>query len=544
MFPPRLCLWICLFVSPVFVSAQTLSERVDALVEAKAAAEGRPLSAVAGDEEFLRRVWLDFAGTIPAPFALSEFVRDTAADKRTRLLERLFEAPAFAERMAEAFNVMLMERNGESEYWRAYLVEAFRSNKPWDVMAREILSPDFKDEAVRGAGFFITRRLDKVGQQDVDYPGLTRDAGRFFMGVDLQCCQCHKHLTVGDYKQVDFNGLYVAFQNLKFQAATPEKKVTSVVEGLMSKKYQFVSVLSSAKGETGPRVPFGEEIAIPALAAAEQWLEPPDPKKKTPGVPRFSPLKELAERLASAENPYFARNLVNRLWFMVMGKGLIEPLDLIHSDNPASHPEVLALLETGLLEHQFDIRWLLAELVRTRTYQRSSLLAEHGADTPEALYTAARERPLSAEQLTRAFLAATGEAVRVAEGKGWDGIEGPKHAGKDFEKVFLAAFASPAKAAELKVNPTLKAALFLRNNELVLWALQRRPGNLIDRLCALQEPAQIAETCYESIFSRQPTAEEKEAVAAYLARHEASRENALGRFAWAMLSSIEFFTNH
>ena len=544
MFPPRLCLWIALLVLPVSARAQTLSERVDALVEAKAAAEGKPLAALSGDEEFLRRAWLDFAGTIPGPAELSEFVRDTGADKRSRLLERLFQAPAFAERMAEAFNVMLMERNGDSESWRAYLVEAFRSNKPWDVMAREILSPDFKDEALRGAGYFLTRRLEKVGQQDVDYPGLTRDAGRFFMGVDLQCCQCHKHLTVGDYKQVDFNGLYVAFQNLKFQAVTPEKKVPSVVEGLVTKKYQFVSVLSSAKGETGPRVPFGAEIAIPALAANEQWLEPPDPKKKTPGVPRFSPLKELAERLASPENPYFARNLANRVWFIVMGRGLVEPLDLIHSENPASHPEVLALLEAGLLEHKFDIRWLLGELVRTRTYQRSSLLAEHGADAPEALYTAARERPLSAEQLTRAFLAATGESARVLEGKGWEGIEGPKHARKDFEKVFHAAFANPAKEAELTVNPTLKAALFLRNNELVLWALQRRAGNLVDRLCALEDPVRVAETCYESIFSRQPTDEEKEAVAAYLKRHGASRESALGRFVWAMLSSIEFFTNH
>jgi hypothetical protein len=312
----------------------------------------------------------------------------------------------------------------------------------------------------------------------------------------------------------------------------------------MTKKYAFASVLSSDKGETGPRVPFGTEVAIPTLAADQQWHEPPDPKKKTPGIPRFSPLKELAERMASRENPYFAKNLANRIWFILMGRGLIEPLDFIHSENPPSHPEVLALLEAGLEQNHYDIRWLLSELTRTRAYQRSSLLPEHGADTPEGLFTVARERPLSAEQLTRAFLTATGETGRVVNAKGWEGVEGNRYTQKDFEKVFLAAFASPAKEAELTVNPTLKAALFLRNNELVLWALQRRTGNLIDHLCSTPDPEQIAETCYTTVFSRQPTAEERETLRAFLLKHENSRENALKRFVWAMISSIEFFTNH
>lgn len=533
-----------LLALPLFAQAQSLPERIDFYVEAKALAAGQPLSPATGDEEFLRRVCLDFAGTLPSSEALAAFVRDPSPDKRAKALERLFEAPAFSERMAEAFNVMLMERNGENERWRSYLAEAFRAGKPWDVMAREIINPDFKEEALRGAGFFITRRLEKVGQQETDYPGLTRDTGRFFMGVDLQCCQCHKHLTVGDYKQVDFNGLFVAFQNAKLQEVSGEKKGASLAEGLLAKKYEFVSVLSGTKGETGPRVPFGVEVPIPPLAKEEQWLEAPDPKKKIPGVPRFSPLKELAERLACAENPYFARNLANRLWFLVMGRGLVEPLDLIHSENPPSHPELLDLLAAAIVEHKFNIKSILRELVHTRTYQRSSLLPEGAKETPEALFACAAERPLSAEQLMRSFLAATGESERVVESKGWEGVDGAKYGKKDFEKVFAAAFANAAKEPELSVNPTLKAALFLRNNELVLWSLKRRPGNLIDRLCALEDAGPIAEALYGSVLSRQPTPEEKAETAAFLAKHETSREKALGRYAWALLSSIEFFTNH
>jgi CHAD domain-containing protein len=94
------------------------------------------------------------------------------------------------------------------------------------------------------------------------------------------------------------------------------------------------------------------------------------------------------------------------------------------------------------------------------------------------------------------------------------------------------------------VNPTLRAALFLRNNDLVLWALQKRKGNLLDRVAALTDPAQVAEELYTSILSRPPVAEEKAELAKYLTKHAASRDKALGHYAWAMLSSMEFFTNH
>ena len=397
---------------------------------------------------------------------------------------------------------------------------------------------------MRGAGYFITRRLEKVGQQDTDYPGATRDAGRLFLGVDLQCCQCHKHLTVKDYKQVDFNGLFVAFQNAKLQAAGGDHKTAWLQEGLMTNKYEFISVLSSAKGATGPRVPLGVEIPLPDAAKDELWAVPPDKKTRAPGVPKFSPLKELAQQLASPENPLFARNIANRVWWQLMGRGLVEPLDLNHSDNPASHPELLDLLARELTAHKFDLKWLLHELALTQTYQRSSLLPAGAKNSPEELFTVAAERPLAAEQLARAFLTATGEHERVATGKGWEGLEGKKHAQKDFEKAFHNAFANAAKEPELNVNPTLRSALFLRNNDLALWALQRRKGNLLDRLAALTDPAQIADEMYHAILSRPPAGEEKAELEKYLAKHAADREKALGHYAWAMVSAMEFFTNH
>ena len=525
-------------------AAESLPPRLDSFIETRAKAAKQPLAAPATDAEFLRRAWLDFSGAIPSAAETRAFLADKSPDKRTRLIDQLIAAPKFAERMAEAFNIQLMERNGDNEEWKRYLTDSFRENKPWDQMVREIVCPDFKDEKVRGAGWFITRRLDKVGQQDTDYPGLTRDTGRLFMGVDLQCCQCHKHLTVKDYKQVDFNGLFVAFQNVKLNEPNADFKTKWVAEGLMQKKYEFISVLSKAKGETGPRVPLGAEVEIPELSKDEQWLVPPDAKKRTGGVPKFSPLKELSARLASPENPYFSRNIANRVWFQLMGRGLVEPLDLNHTDNPASHPELLDLLSKEIIEHKFDLRWLVRELALSQTYARASVLPADAKDAPENLFSVAMERPLSAEQLARAFLVAIGEQERVANGKGWEGVEGKKYSVKDFEKAFHAAFANAPKEPELSVSPTLRSALFLRNNELVLWSLQKRKGNLIDRVAAMTDAVQIADELYHSILTRPPTAAETAEFAAYLKKREATRDRALGHYAWAMLSSMEFFTNH
>lgn len=544
---PRLAL-TCACLCAVWLTGRTVSAagplrtQVDALLTRQAA--GKAFAAPATDAEFVRRVYLDFTGTIPTAAETRAFLADKAADKRAKLIERLTASPKFAEQLAEAFNIQLMERNGANEEWRKFLTESFRANKPWDQLAREIISPDFKDEQLRGAGWFITRRLDKVGQQDTDYPGLTRDIGRLFLGLDLQCCQCHKHLTVKDYKQVDFNGLFFPIQNLKMQAAGGDYKTAWVQEGLVTNKYEFVSVLSSVKGATGPRVPLGAEIEIPAYATKEEmWAVPPDPKTRKAGVPKFSPLRELATRLAAADNPQFARNLANRVWWQLMGRGLVEPLDLHHSENPASHPELFELLAKELVEHKFDVQWLVRELAQTQAYARSSVLPTSADQVPEQLFLAAKERPLAAEQLARSFLLAVGEHERVVKGKGW--AEGDKKKTfKDFEKAFLAAFANDAKEPELAVNPTLKAALFLRNNDQVLWALQPRPGNLVARVAALKEPAQMADELFHAILSRPPTTEETAALEKFLTKSAADRERALGHFAWAMLSSMEFFTNH
>jgi hypothetical protein len=403
-------------------------------------------------------------------------------------------------------------------------------------MAREMIAPDYANPDLKGAGYFTIRRLEKVGQQTTDYPGLTRDTGRMFLGVDLQCCQCHNHLTVKSYKQVDFNGLFVAFQNIKLEGA--EGKGIKVREVPLTAKYDFVSVLTKVAGTTGPRVPFGEEIEIPDPKSDDYWEVKPDPKKREIGVSKFSPVKEIAQRIATKENPWFVKNIANRMWWLLMGRGIVEPLDLNNPANPPSHPELLDLLAQEMAAHDLSLQWLLKELSLTKTYQRTSILPE-GKVPPEELFVVAKERPLSSEQLVRAFLRATGEYDAAAA------ADAPKgHALADFDKAFRTAFANAPKEPELTVNPTLKSALFLRNSDLVLSAVKPQHANLVERLAAVTNPKALAEELYLSILTRLPSAEETTEVGAWMEKHASDRPKAVGHYAWALLSSEEFFSNH
>ena len=163
------CCSVILYDAQFVSGADSLSSKVDALIAAKAKAAKQPLAGPADDAEFLRRAWFDFNGGIPSAEETKKFLADKSADKRAKLIAQLTAAPRFAEQLAEAFNIQLMERNGDSDEWKRYLADSFRANKPWDQMTREILSPDFKDEKLRG-GISSNIVLFSIGYMPVPQP--------------------------------------------------------------------------------------------------------------------------------------------------------------------------------------------------------------------------------------------------------------------------------------------------------------------------------------------------------------------------------------
>jgi hypothetical protein len=526
-------------LSPDLPAAEPLHHRIDALIATGAA--GRPVSAAADDAEFLRRVYLDFAGRIPSVVEARAFFAEQTSEKRTQLIDALLDGPEYPRRMQELFHVWLMERRGDHPQWTNYLRQCFEANKPWDQMAREILRATPSEETTRGAAFFYAKRLEHYGENPVDYPGLTRDVGRLFLGKDFRCAQCHDHLFVKEYTQHDFQGLFAFFQNTYLvDLSSP-----TVGEKPLAQKLAFMSVFKKVRHETGPRIPGMPEIDVPVLEKGKEFLKPPDPKAKAPGIPRFSPLAQLAQELPTSENPAFARNIVNRLWAILMGRGLVHPLDLHHAGNPPSHPELLDLLAREMVAHRFDIKWLLRELALTQTYQRSSQLPEGQESVDPPLFLTASERRLSAEQLLGAILEATGEKNRTLAPVNKPAAKGEKPADPEaLRTLFAKAFAGPAGEPEEDNSPSLKAVLFVLNDDTVLSWLTPRPGNLVDRLDRMSDARQVAEELYLAILTRLPTAEEKKEVADYLAANAGRRSVALGHLAWALLASAEFGINH
>jgi len=525
-------------------AAEPLHAAIDKAIAAKF--DGQSPAPLADDAAFLRRVWLDLAGRIPSAEETRRFLEDPSPNKRGEMIDRLLAAPTYARRMENLFHVMLMERLGDDEHWRTFLRTSFEANKPWDQMAREILSPDREDETLRGAAFFYKKRLESYGANPVDYSGLTRDVGRLFLGVDLQCAECHNHLFIDDYKQQEFQGLFMVYRGLKIRKAD----FPAIQETPITEKLEFVSVFDPTKRETGPRVPFGKEFSLPE---APTETKKDKAKKKPAGEdapPPFSALALLAEGFPQAENKLFARNIVNRLWFAMMGRGLVSPLDMFHSDNPPSHPELLDRLAREFIAHEYDVKWFLRELSLSETYQRSSRMPE-GADVPPAgSFRIAHEKRLSAEQLLWSSLQATGNLQRLTaasedhNGEAKDKGEQPAERLADFEEQFRNAFANEPREPEIDFNATVKASLFLLNSDQVLGLLEPRPGNLTQRLSAMEDVGEATDELYLSVFSRRPTDEERADVVAYLEKHSEHRDDAVEQLLWGMLTSMEFCVNH
>ena len=516
-----------------FAADAPLYERIDKLVEAKFV--GKPAE-LTNDAEFLRRVYLDFSGRIPSAEQTREFLTDKDPKKREKTIDQLLASPNYAERMQELWNVILMERRGDDKEWDKFLNTTFKNNLPWDEFVRNIIAPNPEDEEKRGSAFFTTKRLTKSGQQATDFPGLTRDVGRLFLGMDLQCAQCHDHLFIDDYKQIEFQGLYSVFLNTYIRT---DVKFPAVGEKEMRQPLEFTSVFADDKNSTGPRVPFGKSFVIPE----EIQKKKPPARSKEYKAPEYSALNLISQSLPTRDNQFFSRNIANRMWFVMMGRGIVHPLDLHHAGNPPSHPKLLDLLAREFATSKFDLRWLFKQLAVTRTYQRSTVIPDEQEVPKAKLFQVALERRLTAEQLLRTTLQVTGDLERLSK---VDKDGKPVEEFTELKKKFLEAYASTPKEPAETYDATVKAALFVLNDGKFLDLVVRRDSNIVDRLSKIDDSNKVADELFLTIYSRQPSAEEVADITEFLTKHGQgeSREKAIGQVVWAMLTSMEFCVNH
>lgn len=472
-----LMMGLAFFVLPTSVHAQVppLHQRID---EQVSQTHIGPVSPVASDADFVRRIYLDLVGSIPSPAETRAFMADTAPDKRAKLIDTLLSSSRHARHLANAMDVMLMERRPDKYVpavdWQKYLYDSMLANKPYDQLVKEILTSDGMDPATRPAAKFV---LDREAEPNV----LTRDIGRIFFGRDLQCAQCHDHPLVDDYYQADYYGMMAFFSRTQLFTIPAKDKIPAltVLMDNAAGEVSFQSVFDpTAKGNTLPRAPGGKQLEEPRFNIGEEWAVAP--AKDTRHVPKYSRRAQLAAQVAVPTNRQFNRNIVNRLWGQMVGVGLVEPVDFHHSGNPPTHPQLLEMLADDFVAMKYDMRALLREIALSQTYQRSldlpadiatqaaaaanavaALEAEHVKREEQAkalranqsklaveLVNSRKALPPVAEELAKAIapvadvqkgIAAAAQAVAEAEGK-----LAPK---RDIAKVIAEAAAKAKEAA-------------------------------------------------------------------------------------------------
>lgn len=531
---------VAVFAVPAFAQAP-LHQRIDQLIAAKTPNFETQAAPIASDAEFLRRIYLDLTGTIPSIVEIKAFLDDKSSNKRQQVIDRLLASPENARHLQNVFDVMIMERRGDKhvkrENWQEYLRTSFTANKPWDELVREILSADGVDAKNRAAAKFYLER-------EAEPNTLTRDITRLFLGMNLHCAQCHDHPLVDDYKQDHYQGVY-AFLNrtsLYTDKATRQSVLQEKAEGEVS--FQSVFDPQKVTKMTGPRMPGRPPVTEPKVEKGQEYTVAP--AKDVRPVPKYSRRAQLAGQITDKDNIRFRRNIANRLWAMMMGRGLVHPLDLDHTANAPSHPEVLTLLSDEFAAMKFDVRAMLRELALSKTYQRSSEMPAGMKEMRPETFAVANLKPLSPEQFASSLMQGTGFTDSERKGLGAKVTEQALY-GRLASGIspFINTFGSqPGQPEGKEFEATLDQTLFLSNGDLVRGWLAPRSGNLVDRLLPLQDVNVLADELYLSVLTRHPADVEKKEVADYLKNRTQDRAAALQELAWALLASAEFRFNH
>ncbi|WP_020474298.1 DUF1549 domain-containing protein [Zavarzinella formosa] len=529
---------LALFVAPV-CAEESLHQRIDQKIAAGLANYDQLAAPLAGDAEFLRRITLDLTGRIPPAAETRAFLADKSSDKRTKLIDKLLASPEYARRMQEYFDVMLMDRRRDAKVpgaaWEEFLRTSFAANKPYDQLVREILSNDGADPKTRAAAKFFLER-------DLEPTIVTRDISRLFLGQNLQCAQCHDHPLVDDYHQEHFYGIQ-AFFNRAFlfpDAKDAKAVIAEKAEGEVS----FISVFDPKKAQksTPPAVPGWKPIGDPKLEKGKEYTMAP--AKNVKPVPAYSRLSKLAAAITANENIAFRRTAANRLWAMMLGRGLVQPLDFDHSNNPPSHPQLMTMLADEFAGHHYDVKWLLREIALSSTYQRSSEGSPKSQNIPEHRYAVAILKPLSPEQIGYSMMQATG-LTDVYRNELAKTLTEPTLQTKLAPNLgpFRQLYGAQPGEPEDGFASTLDQTLFVKHGNHVRNLIAPRTGSLVERAAKLAEPSLIAEELFLTVYSRLPADDERRELAELL-RPAANRTNTLTEVVWAMLASAEFRFNH
>jgi hypothetical protein len=489
---------------------------VDENLLAKWQALGLTPSPVCSDEEFFRRSHLDTIGTLPAPADIKTFLADRSPDKREKAIDRVLDRPEFTDFWALKWGDLLRinrDKLNDKGMWsfHNWVRSAVRDNKPIDELVRDIITAEGSTFTEGPANFYRTAAVP------TDWSETT---AQLFLGVRMQCAKCHHH-PFEKWSQEDYYGLAAFFARLSTKRSTEF--------GLFG-------------GETIVYLKPSGEVSHPRKGGVVK----PHPLDGPVMEDAFDRRRKLAEWVTAPDNPFFARNIVNRFWGYFMGRGLVEPLDDLRATNPPVNAELLDALAKDFADHRFDFKHLLRSIMNSQAYQLSSAITPgNAADVGNAQFTRYTVKRLTAEQLADALDFATGTREKYPGlPSGTRAIQLPDPAVKSF---LLDVFGRPPRQitceCERTSEPNIAQALHLLNGDFLNQKINAPTGRL-EALSKAKTPVPaIVEEIYLVTLSRLPTPDEAQKALAWIGAASTAREGAQDLL-WTLVNSREFLFNH
>lgn len=501
------------------------SRKIDQEIQRVLRQSGLESAPRCSDTEFARRLYLDLTGRIPTLDQLDRFLAEPATDKRARLIEELLTSDAHFDYFAAVFDTMLMGRKERKlserrkHGWNAYLRQVISDNRRWDEVVQEILLARAEGNQ-RGHVWFLYERENK-------HQEIAESVAKSFFGVGIACAQCHDHLAAEEIKQAHYWGLVGFF---KRSTNTQSENGIAVAE----------SAVGGFDDYANPLLGTTEKLTLSFLLRNEvPEVRPDDPAKQEdredlyvavpgePKVPVFSRREKFVAEIVK-DHPLIARAMVNRIWGLLMGRGLVHPIDRMDSTQVPSHPELLDWLAEDFRQHNYDIRRLVKEVVSSNTYQQSAASANTSA--PDHIFARALVKPLTAEAYFQSLEVALSLPKDIANSDSWRQLM------TNWRKLFPDVIATSDQA-------TIDQALGLTNgpefNDVLMIAAEKWKAENSD--LSLEQQIQLA---YRRVLARTPETDEQAAIRSYLESRAERSTAAWAQVLWTMVTSPEFRFNH
>jgi hypothetical protein len=487
-------------------------------------------SDLCSDSVFLRRAYLDIIGMVPSADEARDFLNDARPDKRARLIDRLLERPEFADFWALKWADVL--RNEEKvldkkgvQAFQQWIRHSIAEGQPLNDFARDLIAARGSTYSQPAANYYRALR---------DPQTRAEATAQVFLGIRLQCARCHNH-PFDRWTQNDYHSLAAFFARIDYRIVQNDRK-----DRLDKHEFDGEQIVYDRRdGEVlNPRN--GEAMRPLFLGAA------------TPDFgDRGDRLQALADWVARPDNPFFARTQVNRIWYNLLGRGLVEPNDDFRASNPPVNGPLLEALTRDFVEHRFDLRHAIRTIMTSRTYQLAALPNDTNRDD-ETNFSHTLIRPLQAEQLLDSLSQVLGKPVkfnghplglRAAE---LPGVPAQRLRGQDpptpAEK-FLKTFGKPDRLlsceCERSDDSTLNQAFQLLTGDLINGLLAAEDNRIGRALAAKQTDQEIVEQMYLTALCRLPTAKERDGTKTLIAKAK-ERRAALEDIAWGLVNAKEF----